>query len=187
MKKAIFPILLLLLVAGLKVIAQKTSSGEKFGRTLNLGIGIGGYTGYYHYVGHSLPVIALNYEFDVSGNFTLAPFISFSAYRNRYYWHNGYYYYHETIIPMGVRGSYYFDHLFRASSKWDFYAGGSLGFVLVNEYWDNGYEGDRNYYRSGSPLFLDLNIGTEYHFNKRVGAFLELSTGVSTIGLSFHR
>jgi len=43
-----------------------------------------------------------------------------------------------------------------------------------------------NYYRDASPLFLDLHIGTEYHFNSKLGIFFDLSTGVSTVGLAIH-
>ena len=174
------------MVAGTNLSAQRTGYSEKHGKTLNLGLGVGGYAGYYGYVGHSLPVFHINYEFDVARNFTLAPFVSFSTYRNGYYWHDNNYYYHETIIPIGIKGTYYFDQLLDASPNWDFYLAGSLGFVIIKSSWDNGYNGDQNYYRDGNPLFLDLHAGTEYHFNKRIGAFLDLSTGVSTIGLAFH-
>ena len=165
---------------------------EKFGSTINVGLGIGGYAGYYHYVGRSLPVISVNYEFDVVPNFTLAPFASISTYSNEYYWGNKntpyrYYSYRETMIPIGAKGTYYFDQLLNANSKWDFYAAGSIGFVLINSNWDNGYDGDRNHYNNGNPLFLDIHIGSEYHFNEQFGAFLDLSTGVSTIGIAIHR
>lgn len=185
MKKICISLLIALLAFGTTVTAQKQGYAEKHGKTLNLGLGVGGYAGYYHYIGHSLPVFHVNYEFDVAKNFTLAPFISFSMYRNGYYWQNDNYYYHATIVPVGVKGTYYFDQLLHADSHWDFYGAGSLGFVIVRTYWDYGYNGDLNYYSSGSPLFLDLHIGAEYHFNSHVGGFLDLSTGVSTIGLSF--
>ena len=164
-----------------------SQSGEKFGNTLNIGLGIG----YYHFVGHSIPVVHLNYEFGVVKNFTLAPFISFYSYHNEYYYGNPrdgyrYYSYHETVIPVGVKGTYYFDDLLQASPKWDFYLAGSLGFAIVSSGWDNGYYGDRNVYRGANPLFLDLHIGAEYHLSKNLGAFLDLSTGVSTIGLAIH-
>ncbi len=164
---------------------------EKYGNTLNLGLGIGGRYGYYGYASRSLPVLHLNYEFDVAKNFTLAPFISFSSFTNDYYWGNNNnpyrnYTYRETIIPIGLKGSYYFDDLLKANKKWDFYLAGSLGFAIINQSWDNGFNGDKNYYRGGSPLFLDLHIGTEYHFNSKLGAFLDLSSGVSTIGLAIH-
>lgn len=159
---------------------------EKHGSTLNLGVGIGGYGGYYKYANRTLPVISVNYEFDVAKRFTLAPFISFSTFSNDYRDNNNYYTYRESVIPIGVKGTYYFDDIFSANSKWDFYLAGSLGFAIVNSRWDDRYDGDKDYYRRGNPLFLDLHIGTEYHFNNRVGAFLDLSTGVSTIGIAIH-
>lgn len=167
--------------------SQEATSHEKFGGTLNLGLGIG----YYGYLSHSIPVINLNYEFDVAKNFTLAPTISFYKYRNSYYWGNKnypyrYYAYNETVIPVGAKGTYYFDDLLKAASKWDFYLAGSLGLVIVNSNWENGYYGEKDYYHRGSSLFFDLHIGTEYHFNKNIGAFLDLSSGVSTIGIAIH-
>lgn len=193
MKKTIIISLFFLAVFSFNVSAQETTSPEKFGKTLNLGVGVGGYAGYYGYIGRSLPVFHLDYEFDVAKNFTLAPFVSFYSYKTGYYWgdnHNNYpyqyYYYHETVIPIGVKGTYYFDQLLHANANWDFYLAGSLGFAIVNSRWDNGYYGDRNYYRNASPMFFDFHIGAEYHLNSRLGLFLDLSTGVSTIGLAIH-
>lgn len=186
MKKSIITTIMLV-----SIFSFKSYSQEKYGKTLNLGLGIGGYSGYYGYADHSIPVFHIDYEFDVAKNFTLAPFINFSSYSSNYYWGDKnnlfrYYTYRETVIPVGVKGTYYFDDLLKASSKWDFYLAGSLGFAIVNSSWENGYNGDRNYYHGGSSLFLDIHIGTEYHFNDRLGAFLDLSSGVSTIGLSIH-
>ncbi len=187
MKIKIYITVLLLSICQLTANAQ-----EKFGKTLNLGLGIGGYAGYYGYVGRSLPVFHIDYEFDVAKNFTLAPFLNFYSYSNDYYWGNKnypyrYYSYTETVIPIGMKGTYYFDDLLQAGSNWDFYLAGSLGFAIVNRSWSDNYYGDKNYYRGpNSPLFLDLHIGTEYHFNNRIGAFLDLSNGVSTIGLAIH-
>ncbi|MBK7683484.1 MAG: hypothetical protein IPJ26_13925 [Bacteroidetes bacterium] len=67
-----------------------------------------------------------------------------------------------------------------------FYLASSLGFAIVSRSWDNDYYGDKNYFRHGNSLFLDFHIGTEYHLSKRVGLFLDLSTGVSTLGLAIH-
>lgn len=191
MKKIITSALILFTLLNLNGYGQETTGAEKHGKTLNLGLGIGGYSGYYSYVGRSLPVFNINYEFDVAKNFTLAPFISFYSYTNSYYWGNKnypyrYYTYRETVIPIGCKGTYYFDELLKAGSKWDFYLSGSLGFAIVNASWDRDYYGDKNYYRRGSSLFFDFHVGTEYHFNNHLGAFLDLSTGVSTIGLAIH-
>jgi len=181
----------LLMVFTFCLMHFNASAQEKYGNTLNLGLGIGGYSGYYSYVGHTIPVFQINYEIDVANNFTLAPFIGFYSYTKRYNWNNKnfpdrYYTYRETVIPIGVKGSYYFDSLLGASDKWDFYLAGSLGFAIVKSSWDRDYYGDKDYYRRGSALYLDLHIGAEYHFNNTLGAFLDLSTGVSKVGLAFH-
>jgi hypothetical protein len=191
MKKVIIASLFFFLVFSFNISAQNVASVENNGKTLNLGLGVGGYSGYYGYVGHSVPVFHINYEFDVANNFTLAPFLSFYTYKNSYYWGSRdynyqYYYYHETVIPIGVKGTFYFDQLLNASPKWDFYLAGSLGFAITFSSWDNNYHGDRNYYHNASPLFLDLHIGTEYHVNNRLGLFFDLSTSVSTIGIAIH-
>lgn len=191
MKKIALTTLFLTVVFGFNSFAQKTKvkKFESFGNTLNLGVGVG----YYGYAGRSMPVVNINYEFDVSKNFTLAPFISYYSYRSKYYWgdnNKNYpyknYYYKETVIPIGVKGTYYLDDLVKASSKWDFYVAGSLGFAIVKTSWDNDYYGDRNYYKHADPLYLDLHLGAEVHLNKNVGLFLDLSTGVSTFGLAIH-
>jgi len=186
MKKVIITSLFCLLMVSFNASAQRGNGGERYGKTLNLGLGIGGYSGYYGYVGHTMPVLHIDYEFDVANSFTLAPFVSFYTYSNDYYWDHGYYTYRETVIPLGVKGTYYFDKIFEANSNWDFYLAGSLGFAIVSESWDNNYYGDKNHFNHGSPLFLDLHLGAEYHFNNHIGMFLDLSTGVSTIGLAFH-
>jgi hypothetical protein len=181
-----FSSLFLILVFTTNNSAQESPYIEYYGRTLNIGIGIG----YYGYVGHSMPVIHADYEFGIVKNFTLAPFVSFYSYRNNYYYlgsNNGKnYYYHETVIPVGVKGTYYLDDLLKANSDWDFYLAGSLGAAFAKAYWDNGYSGDKNVYHGAKPLFLDIHMGAECHLNKRIGIFLDLSSGVSTIGMAIH-
>ncbi|MFL5762727.1 MAG: hypothetical protein ACJ77K_02225 [Bacteroidia bacterium] len=172
--------------------AQDTPSREKFGNTLNLGAGIG----YYGYIGHPIPVGIINYEIDIARNFTLAPFVGMYSYRNYYYWGdpgkpNGdesyhMYSYRATAVPVGIKGTYYFDQLFHANPKWDFYAAASAGFVFRTVTWENGYYGDKHIYQDASPLYLDAHIGTEYHMNQKAGLFLDLSTGLSTFGLAIH-
>src|SRR4051812_23236376 len=96
-KKIILSLLLILTVFQFKGFAQ-----EQYGKTLNLGLGIG----YYGYVGRSLPVFHANYELNVAKDFTLAPFVTFYSFSNDYYWGNKnypyrYYTYRETVIPIG--------------------------------------------------------------------------------------
>ncbi|NTW24305.1 MAG: hypothetical protein HGA37_06370 [Lentimicrobium sp.] len=178
MKKITLTLLITLMLAGAGAFAQKSTNSGGYGHTLNLGLGVGGYYGYYHHVGHSLPVFNINYEFDVARNFTLAPFVTIYTYRND----NDHY--RETILPLGVKGTYYLDQAFDAGSDWDFYIAGSLGFAIRRATWDDGYTGD-TYYQDVSPLILDLHLGAEYHLSNKVGLFLDLSTGVTTLGLSF--
>jgi hypothetical protein len=168
-------------------MAQKVRLSEKHGNALNLGVGIG----YYGYVGHSMPVLHADYEFDIARNFTLAPFINYFSYTNHSYWgdpHNAYknYSYRETVIPIGVKGSYYFDRILGAGPHWDFYLAGSLGFAIRRTTWESGYYGSKTIEQGTGALYLDLHAGTEYHFNKKTGMFLDLSTGVSTLGISIH-
>ena len=179
------------LVLSLLVVFFSTSlfgQSDTYGKTLNLGIGLG----YYGYIGHSTPVLHANYEFDVARNFTLAPFITFYSYQNSNYWGNSNnpsknYFYRSTVVPIGAKGSYYFDRVLRAGTKWDFYLAGSLGIVIRSTVWDSGYQGDRTINQGRSGAYLDVHIGTEYHFNSRFGAFLDLSSGVSTAGFAIHR
>ncbi len=166
---------------------QEKASGEKYGNTLNVGLGIG----YYGYVGHTMPVFSANYEFDVAKNFTLAPFIAVYSYQNSYYWGNSHYpyrdyYYRSTVIPIGVKGTYYFDQLLNANDKWDFYLAGSLGFAIRKTTWESDYYGETYVRHGSSGLYFDGHIGTEYHINQKLGLFLDLSTGMSTAGLAIH-
>lgn len=183
--------LITLAILFVSIIHFNSYAQETYSRTLNVGLGVGGYAGYYKYAGRSLPVLSVNYEIGVAKNFTLAPFLSLYTFRDDYYWGNSkhpdrYYTYRETVIPIGVKGTYYFDDLLGAIPRWDFYLAGSLGLAIVSSRWENGYYGDANHYHSGNSLFLDIHIGAEYHFNSRIGAFLDLSSGVSTIGLAIH-
>jgi len=166
---------------------QETTSSEKYGTTLNLGIG----NGYYSYIGHSIPVVHLDYEFDIAPNWTLAPFLNFYSYERSQFWGNAYntykeYTYRQTVIPIGAKGTYYFDQLLKAGSKWDFYLAGSVGFAYRKTIWENNYDGSKDIDEGMGALFLDLHIGSEYHLNKRNGLFLDLSTGVSSLGLAIH-
>ncbi len=182
--------ILLLLIFGLNLSAQEPatqSSTEKYGSTINAAVGIG----YYGYIGRTAPVLHINYELDVAKRFTLAPFLTYYSYQRDYYWGNPKYeyrnyYYRQTTLLAGVKGTYYFDDLLKASPKWDFYLAGSLGFAFRKTTWENGYYGDTYVNHGSSGLYLDAHIGTEYHLNRNLGLTLDLSTGISTFGLAVH-
>jgi|ERR1035437_375099 hypothetical protein len=178
MKVLTVTIALFLLTLGTNLSAQKNNYSDSYGNVLNIGLGIGGYSGYYGYIGHTLPVFNINYEFGVARNFTLAPFVTFYSYSDPNYT--------TYVTPIGVKGTLYLDQLLHAGPHWNFYVAGSLGVALVNTTWNADYPGDRSYYHSVDPLYLDLHVGTEYRFTRNIGAFLDLSTGISTIGIAIH-
>ena len=182
MKKIVCIVLALIGITKTPLMAQ-----ESHGNTLNIGLG----AGYYGYRGYTSPAINLNYEFDVAKNFTLAPFVSVMGYRSSYYWGNPhypyrYYRYRETVLPVGVKGTYYFDNILKANEKWDFYLGASAGYTFRKYVWEDGYYGDREVYRSASFLYLDGHIGAEYHATEKLGIYLDLSSGMSTVGMAVH-
>jgi len=185
MKTTTITLLFLLMLLGGNVSAKYVTYSDNHGNALNLGLGVGGYSEYYGYYGRTLPVFGINYEFGVSNNFTLAPFATFLSYHDFYY-ENGYDYgYRETIVPLGLKGTYYLDQALGAGRDWDFYIAGSLGFTVVKTTWDDGYQSDNNLHTI-DPLFLDLHVGAEYHLSNKVGLFLDISSGISTVGLAFH-
>jgi hypothetical protein len=178
--------LVCLLATATQTQAQKYKGSEGFGNTLNVGLG------FIHtdYTYGSVPMFHANYEFDVARNFTLAPFISFASFRSdNYYWNGAPYSYRQTIVPLGIKGTYYFDRLLGAGPKWDFYAGASLGFVYSSMSWQNGYYGDKSVAHDVTPLYLGIHVGSEYHVSRKVGLFVDLAFGgatVSTFGVAFH-
>ena len=182
-----FFITIFMLTAQHKSFAQvqpQAPAYENYGHTLNIGVG----PGYFGYLGESVPFIFFNYEIQVVHNFTLAPFIGFASYQSNpnYNYDGQYYYYRETVVPVGVKGTYYFDRLLNLNRRWDVYVAASLGFNYYDVVWQNGYYGNTNESVTPSHLYLDAHIGGEYHMTRHVGLFLDLSTGVSTIGLAFH-
>ena len=175
MKTKIIAIALCLITIGSGLSAQDGMFYEKHSGVLNLGVGIGGYSAP---VGRAMSVFNVNYELGITPNFTMAPFLTFYSYSDGNYT--------DMVIPVGVKGTYYFDQLFHAGSNWDFYAAGSLGLAIIGTSWNSSYIGDRNYYQTTNPLYLDFHLGTEYHLSQYFGVFLDLSTKVSSIGIAIH-
>ncbi len=182
MPKVTHPILTLFFLGSIfllsvnKSSAQENGSQEKYGNTFNIGAGYG--IGNYGYAFYGTPALHLNYEIDIARTLTVAPFVTLYQYRNGRY--------HETVTPIGLKASCYFDRILKAHSKWDFYLAGSLGVAIRNISWENGFGPDANTIYGPGALYLVLSVGTEYHINKKLGAFVDLSDGISTIGLSIH-
>jgi len=189
MSKKIVNIALLMSVITINVAAQQTVQPpinrqiyEDYGNTLNIGVGVG----YYDYVGHSITEFHADYEFNVANNFTLAPFIDFYEFQNYNNYAGQEYYYRQTVIPIGVKGTYYLDRILHANGNWDFYLAASLGLIVRNRTWQSGYEGQTAVDNGSGALYLSLHAGTEYHVSRRIGLYLDLSTAVSTVGIAVH-
>jgi len=183
MKKIILLSALVLICLCAKGVAQ---TSESYGKTLNVGVGVG----YYGLGGHSAPAFTVNYEFDIHKNMTIAPFIGLYTYSDYVYWGDPYYpyrsySYRETVIPIGAKFAYYFDDVLHASPRWDFYAAVSAGFAFRMVSWASDYSGDKTLSNDASVFTLNLHIGARYYLNKRTALFMDLSTGVSTVGVSF--
>ena len=165
------------------IVSDGSANHEYFGNTLNIGVGPG-------YFGATLmrsPYFTFNYEVDVLRNFTLAPFVGFSTYRsNPQVWGPRYYDYRGTIMPLGVKASYYFDEVIELPERWDLYAAGSLGYTIISKRWEDGYGGSVGTLPGIRPLFLDIHIGAEYQVTDATGIFLDLSTGTSVVGVGLH-
>jgi hypothetical protein len=179
--------LILLIAICLSSFCSRVIAQDGFGNTLNLGVGVG----YPGYVGHAVPAFNLSYEFGLPHNFTLAPFVGIYSYQNNMYWGDAYtpyrnYSYTETVVPVGGKLAYYFNQLFQAGPRWDFYGALSLGFSFRTVVWENGYYGDRTLTNDASPMYVNLHAGARYYMTDRAGLFLDLSTGTTTFGLSLN-
>jgi len=169
--------------------AQENKSSEYYGHSLNAGIGYS----YYRYVGYSVPVWRADYEFQIDHHLTVAPLVAMYSYKGDYVWgdesSNEFraYDYEETVIPVALKVTRYFDDLlFACANKWDIYASGSLGYILRKRTWEPGYTGRKDIEPGTGPMYLDFHVGTEYHLTKTLGLQLDLSTGMTTLGLAFH-
>lgn len=156
--------------------AQEKSGSEKYGKTFNIGLGTG--IGNYGYAFSATPAVHMDYEFDLIRTLTIAPFVTVYHYSNNFY--------RERVIPVGLKATCYFDEILKAHPHWDFYLASSLGFAIRETVWENGFAPDPNTHYGPGALYLVLSIGSEYHINKKLGAYIDLSNGISTIGLSFH-
>lgn len=159
---------------------------EKFGSTINAGVGLA----YFNFIGEAVPVGHINYEIDVEDNITIAPFIT-------YFGHHEYafpdqanplfrHYYRESVIPVGVTGYYYFDDMLGVNDNWDFYAGLSLGAQIMRKVWQDGYVGSSNVALNETKFYIDGHIGAEYHLGREIGFTLDISRGISMVGLAVH-
>ncbi len=167
--------------------SQEKEDAEQYGNTINIGFGYG----YYPYVGYPVTALVANSEINLERNTTVAPFVAYYSYEQKYYWGNEsnefrYYQYSEKVIPLALKVSYYFDELIHVPVRWDLYAAASFGFIFRKTTWESTYHGPKQINPGMGPLFIDAHLGAEYHFTKKLGVQLDLSTGMATCGLALH-
>ncbi len=143
-------------------LIQTTSAQERelHGSALNLGVGIGA---------RQAAVYHINYEFDVVPSFTIAPSASFYGY--------------TKFVPIGVKGSFYFDDVLNLDREWDLYVGATAAMGIVSDEWNNQAYRDMYRFRGANNLFFDVHLGAEYQVTPRAGMFIDLASNAATIGI----
>ena len=151
--------------------AQAQHVFDKGDMAINVGIGIGGYGGFF-------PSIEASGEFGVipTGDVGLVSFggelgYKYSKYTYDYWYYNESYNYHQ--FQFGGRAAWHL-HTFD-SDKWDVYAGLGLGVRLYSDY-DYDYV-DGNYVSNRiakANLYEEVFVGGRMMMNSGFGLFAEL-------------
>ena len=166
--------LILLSFAAMFIVSSAQAQDAGRNKYLNAGIGLAAYTA------GGLPIGA-SLEVDVKNNISAGVFFDYARYGYRY----GSYKWHYNFLYFGARGSYHLGELLRDldihNSKWDPYAGLSLG-IRTASYRDNaGTENFTSPYSGGA--FLGVHVGSRYMFSEKLGGFAEVGYGVSALRL----
>jgi hypothetical protein len=175
MKKKIVlaSVILLSVLTTSKVFAQSQFNDIKGTNLLNAGIGLGSYglngTG-------GLPLTA-SFEHGFSKNITAGVEAGFIQ---RKYVDNWKY----TYLIFGVRGSYHFNEMLSVTNpRLDVYGGAGILYRHFKIKYGNGEVNDYYGKASSGDITIDLHAGGRYMFNNNVGAFAELSYGISPLKL----
>jgi len=131
---------------------------------INAGVGLSSW---------GIPVYA-GFDYGVHPDITLGAEASFRGFNEN--WRGDRY--RHSVIGISGNANYHFNRILKIPSKWDFYAGGNLGFYLWNS--PNGYLGNR-----ASGLGLGGQIGGRYFVSNKVGLNLEVGGGNAFSGGKF--
>jgi len=133
------------------------------GKQVNVGIGFSGW---------GIPIYA-GVDFGVAENFTVGGKVSYRSYEENWF---GYGWQH-TIFTIAANGNYHFNEILEIPSKYDLYAGLSLGYSV----WSTDYEGaGANPDYDGpndSDIFLVGQVGGRYFFSDKIAAHVEFGGG----------
>ncbi|MDZ4810935.1 MAG: hypothetical protein SGI96_22090 [Bacteroidota bacterium] len=156
--------------------AQKETglSFDKKTSYLHLGVGFGGgfYTG-----SIEMPPVSASFETAVSEKVSVGGIIAYSSANENLGFSNDDAKY--TYLLIGARGNYHF----ATSEKFDPYVGLTLGYNVVSAKLSSTFS---NYQVKASALIYGGQIGANYYFSPKFGAFAELGYGIGilTIGIT---
>ncbi|MDR1876573.1 MAG: hypothetical protein LBQ84_03020 [Flavobacteriaceae bacterium] len=193
MKKNVLAALMFVFLLG---STFKVNAQEVFGKgdnVISVGVGIGSHLSGSGFK-NTIPPLSISWEHGVvdglfggNGAIGVGAFIGYSAskYEGKY-WSNYSYEYKYTYLIIGAKGNLHYGF----SSKWDGYAGVSLGYDIINAtYSDNlkdnsfGNSFSKAVAAESSEVFFAFNVGTRYQFSDQWGAFAELGYGLAILQL----
>ena len=190
MKRKLFAVLVLLVIAGGGLYAQNWYDSYAPGIAesnifINAGVGYG-FSAY----SMGIPPIAVSADFKlpVKPPITIGGIAAFSTWKhstNNWSLPNSDIDVTYTNIGFGVRGAYHFNFL----KNLDTYAGLTLGYVIqkTDVTYGSAYGSQPAYDDGASFILIGGNVGARYFFTKNIGAYLELGYSglqVASIGLS---
>jgi len=182
MKKKLQIIALLLSLATIVRAQSKSSAFNSGDNMLNFGVGLGSPffgTGY----SSSLPVNpTVFFEHGFTDEISIGAQASYASAKYEYAYFGDAYSFKESATYLGVRGSYHLGQAFDLDSKFDVYAGGSLGYVVVSIKDNQGYSG-----AAASAVGYGGFAGARYFFGQKTGVYAELgyqSLSFVNIGLT---
>jgi outer membrane immunogenic protein len=114
--------------------------------------------------------IYLGADFGVHPDITIGPTLSFRDYNYNYLGAK----YSQNLTIIGFNGNYHFNKVLNMPSKWNVYAGLTIGYYI----WSSGdYAGAKD-----SDIGWNGQIGARYFFSKNFGVNLEFGGGTATGG-----
>ena|ERR1035437_856302 len=173
MKKALLSLAIAAIAFSANAQKESAVSFDKSTSYLHFGVGFGG--GFYAGT-VTLPPISASYEKAVTENISVGAIVGYSSSKYNYFGTDEFKY---TYILIGARGNYHF----ATTEKFDPYVGATLGYNVVSV---SAPSSGSNYIAKGSALLFGAQLGANYYFSPKFGAFAELGYGIGilTIGLT---
>jgi len=175
---------LILFLLTVQFVQGQSLSFEKGSRTAQFGFGLGATfaTG-----SVTMPPIQFRYEKAITDKISVGGILGYSSSKFKYEdvdYIGGNIVYKESAIKysyllIGARGNYHFE----TGEKLDPYVGATLGYNKIGV-GDTGYTGSDV---AVSGILLGAQIGANYYFSDKIGAWAELGYGISylNVGLAY--